>query len=52
MPQDAAYRKHTERIVNDRLKVVQTVSVNFRRNVLGSIHLTETLWKDFDNVSV
>lgn len=26
MPQDAAYRKYTEQIVNDRLKAVQTVS--------------------------
>lgn len=25
MPQDAAYRKYTEQIVNDRLKAVQTV---------------------------
>jgi NADH dehydrogenase (ubiquinone) 1 alpha subcomplex subunit 5 len=26
MPQDAAYRKYTEQIVNDRLKAVQNVS--------------------------
>lgn len=26
MPQDAAYRKYTEQIVNDRLKSVQNVS--------------------------
>lgn len=28
MPQDAAYRKYTEQIVNDRLKAVQTVCEN------------------------
>lgn len=28
MPQDAAYRKYTEQIVNDRLKAVQTVIFN------------------------
>lgn len=33
MPQDAAYRKYTEQIVNDRLKAVQTVSYLLPINV-------------------